>query len=63
MQSIVDRDSSFSKFGNYGTSSIFVKGKGLTNRVFHICTEMPILAFSFLLCENKKEILVIKCYP
>ena len=23
--------------------------------VFHICTEMPILAFSSLLCENKKK--------
>ena len=30
--------------------------------VFHMCTEMPILAFSSLLHENKK-IPVTKCYP
>ena len=31
-------------------------------RVFHIRTVMPILAFSSLLCENKKKT-VTKCYP
>ena len=31
-------------------------------RVFHIRTEMPILAFSSLLHENKKNP-VTKCYP
>ena len=33
----------------------------LENRVFHIRTEMPILAFSSLLRENKNP--VTKCYP
>ena len=40
---------------------IYVK-KFLHIRIFHIRTEMPILAFSSLLRENKK-IPVTKCYP
>ena len=41
---------------------VVVEGQGFNKRVFHMRTEMPIVAFSSLPCENKK-IPVTKCYP
>ena len=42
--------------------TLLVKENCINYRVFHIRTEMPIVAFSSLLCENQKNP-VTKCYP